>query len=103
MVIVVFDNNVHIEDSYKVGKLDMPEVLNIIRLEHPDNDVLKNRSNFTMVLEWCVHNFCHSIGFKRESTADVDLDYPQKWYITAAYVVVGVLVWVFVRWRTKRG
>ena len=47
--------------------------------------------------EWACHNAAYSLGIRRGKTKDVDLDYPQKWYVRAAYWVIGSIVWLFIR------
>lgn len=90
-------NNVHIVDSYKCKKRDFGDILTGIEADSKDvTDVFKNRSMGSLKREWVAHNFCHSIGFKPERTASIDLNFPQKWYIRTMYFVAGVLAWVFV-------
>jgi len=91
--ITVTDNDIHIEDSYKAFKSEFDEILNEIHYEYPENAVLNNRSKFSLKMVWAVHNFCYDINFMRKYTKDVDLDYPQPWYMTCAYCVCGLFAW----------
>lgn len=94
--------NIHIENSYAVSKKYFNKVLADREWEAYEHNfeseigVFRNRSQFSMKMEWAVHNFCYAIGYERERTKDVDLDYPQKWYVRIGYAVVGVLVWCFI-------
>lgn len=36
------------------------------------------------------------MGIARERTQDVDLDWPQPWYMTLLYNIGGFLVWPFI-------
>lgn len=86
-------SNLHIEDSYKVPAIDFREVLRYISDENPNAILFKARCIFGMQLEWAVHNFLYKIGFQRDRTRDVDLDYPQKWYYSVGYFLCGLLVY----------
>lgn len=91
-------NNVNIHDSYKVSKHDFEDALDFVKYDAEDStDVFKNRSYFSMKMEWTAHNFLYMINYERERTGSVDLNYPQKWYITAAYVVSGLCTWLFIK------
>lgn len=90
-MIVVSDTNIHIEDSYLIRGRYFSSILREIECE-----VTERRSMFSLKKEWAVHNFLYKIGYKRERTKDVDLDYPcdkPEW----VYEVLGSLVWIFVR------
>ena len=95
--IIVSDNNIKIKDSFKVSKKDFKTILNELRYKYTSNNVLLNRKNCSMKLEWATHNFLYLIGYKRERTKDVDLNYPQKWYINIAYSVLGFFSLLFIK------
>ncbi len=82
-------NNIHIVDSYQVSKWDFGKVLKEIKAAEPDIDVWK-RSFFSLYCEWAVHNSCHWLHIRRDETASVDLNYPQKWYMRIAYTICGI-------------
>ena len=92
----VTKNDVKIYDSWTVGKKEFKSTLTTIHEAEPDSDVWK-RKMCSLCLEWATHNACYALGIKRSSTKDVDLNYPQKWYIAPAYNVVGALVWLFIK------
>ena len=87
---------VSIFDSYKVRKCTMRRVLKNIRKADGDNtNVFKNRSLFSLKMEWICHNFLYNIDYQRWRTEDCDLDYPAdhpEWL----YCLCGFLVWLFV-------
>lgn len=88
--------DLQIVDSYKISKHDFGSVLTGI--EEKDSDYLVwDRSKCGMKLEWATHNWCYRHGIKPESTVSVDLEYPQPWYMTLAYCIVGSLVWLFIK------
>lgn len=89
--------NLHIVDSYQIPGRDFREVLKDIRIENPGSFLFKARGICGMCLEWSTHNFLYKIGYQRERTQDVDIDYPQKWYYKVGYAIAGVLVWSFIR------
>lgn len=83
-------------DSYKTRKWDMRFVLRTIRNgATPGETEVFKRSLFSMKMEWICHNFLYRVGYERERTKDVNLDYPcdrPEWQ----YIVCGLLVWLFV-------
>jgi len=87
---------VSILDSYKVRKCTMRRVLKAIRKSDGDNtSVFKNRSLFSLKMEWICHNFLYEIDYQRWRTQDCDLDDPAdhpEWL----YIICGLLVWLFV-------
>ena len=89
MKTLVTDNNIHIEDSYKVSKLDFDFVLNDIEKQYPNNLVLKNRSRKSLKNEWAAHNFLYLYHIEQNRTADVDLNYPQSWFEKIFYEILG--------------
>lgn len=95
--------NIHIENSYAVSKKDFNKVLADREWEAYEHNieseigVFQNRSQFSLKCEWACHNFLYALNIARERTKDVDLDYPQKWYLRIAYTVGGVLVWLFIK------
>ena len=89
--------NLHIADSYQIPGRDFKEILTDIKQSNPDAFLFKVRGICGMCLEWATHNFFYKIGFQRERTQDVDLDYPQKWYYRIAYPIIGTVVWLFIR------
>ena len=95
------NNDITIYDSYTVNKKLMNFVLDEIRAEvkkkGQSNAVLDNRSNASLKREWVTHNFLYSIGMFRSHTKDVNLNYPQKWYIRWGYNIAGVLFWIFTK------
>lgn len=92
----VTDSNVHIVDSYQVSKHDMEKTLTEIRNNNPGSRVWK-RPMASMKAEWRCHNFLYALGIARERTGSADLNYPLKWFISAAYYIGGALVYPFIR------
>lgn len=84
--------NIHITDSAFISKRDFDKELD----KYNDSEVAKHRTRFSLKMEWAVHNFCYTIGYKRKQTKDVDLDWPcnlPEWI----YEIVGCLIWIFIR------
>lgn len=93
--VIICDNCLHIEDSYKVSKHEMDAIIDAMYEEFPDIE-LWNRNRFSMYCEWVVHNFLFNIGVQRARTKDVDIDYPcdkPEW----VYILLGILVFPFVK------
>ena len=89
-------NNLHIDDSHEIGKRQFRSALCAIEERHPELYVWR-RSEGSLRREWATHNLCYQMGYKRERTKDVDLNYPQKWYVTLAYAVVGTLALLIIK------
>lgn len=78
-----------IYDSFLVHKDRFESEINVIRYMNPDCPIWHLRSMGSMKREWATHNLLYSLGIKRKSTKDVDLDFTQKWYMKLAYWVIG--------------
>lgn len=86
----VTENNIHIKDSYKVTNTsEMKEILYAIQHNNPECKVFK-RSYNSMVSEWKAHNRLYKLGYKKHRTADVDINYPLKWYVELIYKILGI-------------
>lgn len=86
----VTKNNVHIEDSYQITRRrEMRELLEYLKETNPDSDVW-NRRIFHMTCEWKAHNRMYRLGLFKSHTKDVDLNYPQEWYIKVLYFILGI-------------
>lgn len=82
-------DNTSILDSYKVKNIrDMKGILNKIRSEADESMAVNNRSNFSMINEWRVHNLLYSFNIQRARTKSVDLNTGQSWYIKAMYTIL---------------
>lgn len=82
-------NSLHIDNSYLVSKVVFSAVLDRIQMTYPNCPIWATRSKASLRREWAAHNLAHALGFKRERTADTDLDFELKWYMNLAYWVVG--------------
>lgn len=86
----VYDNNISIKDSYLIRKKsDMRDFLETVRKLYPTNTVLICRSDRSLIREWRAHNHFYNLGIFRSRTVNVDLDYPQKWYMNVIYFLLG--------------
>lgn len=93
----VTPNNIHIEDSSLMPKGVFDAELRRLRVYHTDDClVLQHRGDCSLKLEWATHKACYCMHIARSRTKDVDLDWPQPWWLQLAYAVVGALVWMFV-------
>lgn len=95
--VTITSNNINIKNSYKVTSRErMKVILNIIKeyVEDYDEGIetpFDHRSIKSMVREWVAHNNLYTLGYKKEQTKDIDLDYPQKWYISVIYWVLSLV------------
>ena len=82
-------------DGWKVSKRDFQRELDGIKKNEGAIPIFR-RSDFSLKMEWAVHNFLYCIGYQRERTKDADLDNPcdkPEW----VYEVLGVLVWLWIK------
>ncbi|MBQ3722547.1 MAG: hypothetical protein II851_02445 [Bacteroidales bacterium] len=94
--ITITQNNLHVSGSHLLYKVSFRDVFDAAREQAPGSEVWK-RSYRSLGLEWATHNALYALGIARSRTADVDLNYPQKWYVRVAYAVVGTIVWPFIK------
>ena len=90
----IYNANIHIKDSYKIkSKRKMQEILYDVK-HYINQKGLECktflRSDKSLIAEWRTHNRLYKLGYKRERTADVDLNYPLKWYVELAYRILGI-------------
>lgn len=93
---IVTSNNIKIKDGWIYGKRSFLDILDWIRELYPECLVHQNRSNKSMSREWACHNFLYMCGIARDRTQDVDLDWPQPWWLALMYNIGGILVWPFI-------
>jgi len=90
--ITVTANDINILNSYQIRKRsDMEVVLEFIKEEYPTNAVIVNRSFNSMCNEWIAHNNLYKLHIARSRTKDVDLNYPQPWYLNLAYFLLSII------------
>ena len=92
----VTPNNIHLESSFRVPKVDFERELKAMRERHPDSQVWK-RSMESLKREWAAHNAFHAMGIFRNRTAHMDLNWPQPWYVRAGYAILGRIAWPFIK------
>lgn len=92
---MVIANNIHIAEAYTYKKSEMYDVLEYLRTKYPNSQVW-NRTFFSLKAEWICHNFLYKVGYKRDHTADADLDYPcdkPEW----VYCVLSIPAMIFIK------
>ena len=90
------DSNINIKNSCEISKKSFQNIINEMRSKFV-NPVLQNRSDYSLKMEWAVHNFLYKLGIQKSSTKDVDLNYPQTWYEKILYNAFGPIAWLFIR------
>ena len=88
MTYIISDISLQICDSYSYSKHDMVSSLNLIKERYPHSDIWQ-RSMSSLRAEWIVHNACYRLHILRSHTADVDLNYPNRF--TWAYALLAPL------------
>ena len=74
----------------------MRNILNTLREYLEDYNItmenpLTFRSNNSLIREWVTHNNLYRLGLYKDRVKDVDLNYPQKWYIKILYAVGSII------------
>jgi hypothetical protein len=91
----VTDNNIHINNSCNYEKSSFDIVFQYLRDKYPTNQVLLNRKDRSLAKEWATHNLLYNMRIARDHTKDLDLNWPQKWYVKLGYCIVGtVALWI---------
>lgn len=86
----VTENNIHIQDSYVITKRkDMKDILEKLKVEYPECLSFK-RTTYSLTSEWKTHNRLYRLGYKKDRTGSVDMNYPLKWYVELAYKILGM-------------
>lgn len=89
----ITDTNLHIFSSYEYSKNIMYQELYRIQAACPTSSVWR-RSMESLANEWMVHNALYRLHLLRSHTADVDLNYPQRydWLYTLLAPLAEVLI-----------
>ena len=91
--ITITNNNIHITDSHKVkARESMKNILNILREYLNDSNITMKtpfdyRSNNSLIREWITYNNLYRLGLHQDRVKDIDLNYPQKWYVKILYTI----------------
>ena len=92
----VYESDLKLVNSYLVSKVFFTGILEQLKYEFPEHAIW-SRSLNSLRREWASHNLAYSLGFKRDRTADCDLNVGQKWYVKLAYCVVGTIALLFIK------
>lgn len=84
--------NVHIKDSYRYSREEVSDFLVDAKQKHPGCLPLQKRSKGSLLREWATHKAAWLLGYKRDHTASVDLNHPQRWWIKILYFICGSFV-----------
>ena len=94
----VSTNNIHIECSCTVEtRSEMKSILvdlknQLDRASITMETPYDHRSINSMVNEWVSHNNCYKLGLWKDRVKDVDLNYPQPWYMPIVYWLTSRIV-----------
>lgn len=87
--VTVSTYNVHIQDCYQYSADEVRAWVEKNRHLYPNCEPLQLRSTNSLLREWAAHKAAWLLHFKRERAASVDLNYPQRWWVCALYLVCG--------------
>lgn len=75
----VFDDDIVIVDGHKyTSPKEMINVLDFVRTFYPENQVIRTRTNKSLMAEWKTHNLLYDLHILRGRTKDVDLNLNSK-------------------------
>lgn len=92
----IYADRLKLFNSYLVSKSDFETELNVIRYMNPTCPIWQ-RTIGSLRREWASHNLAYSLGICRKKTADVDLNFEQKWYEKLAYFIVGSIALLVIK------
>ena len=101
--ITVTTNNINIMDSYSIKKSEFHKYYDWVKKWYKDCEVPIKRKYISLDFEWVTHNAIYFTAkfFKINKLVarakDVDLNYPQKWYINWIYNILGAICWIFIK------
>ena len=95
--IKVSKNNINVNDSFLYTKKEIKSTVDEFYKSFPNCAVIQNRSKYSLMAEWCVHNFLYGLNILRDRTSNVDLNYPQKWWVELAYEIAGPFCYLFIK------
>lgn len=88
--LVMDDNNVCVECSALVNiKEDIKEFVGRMKERFKDNKVLSERSETSLINEWCSHNLLYELGVKQARTFSVDFERKVPFLKRIAYFILG--------------
>lgn len=94
---IITNNSIKIEDSALYSKDGILNTLGWLRKAYPANAVLEHRSDLSLSHEWVVHNALYRLGLWKSHTKDVNMNWPICSVTEIIYILVGALVWPFIR------
>ena len=83
--------NVHINNSYLVGKDRIPEWVKVIKSFGEQNGYTYSRSNQSWINEWKAHNLLYKCGVSPNRTRDVDLNEDETSIRELGYSLLSIL------------
>jgi len=89
--------NVHISDLSMMTRTEFLIALYGHEVTQEWAEVVKHRCDRSLLREWAAHKLLYCLHLWRSHTQSVDLNYPQKWYVRVAYLIVGSIGLVFYR------
>lgn len=92
----IFSNRIKLFDSCFIRKDRFQFEIDKIRNLYPTCH-LWARSDNSIKREWAAHNWAYSLGIKRDKTADVDLNFEQKWYDKLGYFIIGSIALLVIK------
>ena len=92
----IFGNRIKLFDSCFVTKDRFQFEIDKIRNLHPTCH-LWARSDGSIKREWAAHSLAFNWGIRRDKTADVDLEFEQRWWMSLFYFIVGNIALLIIK------
>lgn len=95
--IIITDTCIQFVDSYKLSKKDIKLLVDHLICDYQDNNVIKNRTKYSILSEIYAHNFCYNLNIFRERTCSADVNYPINRFAETIYKIICPLCWIFIK------
>ncbi len=95
--IKIGDTCIQFVDSYKLSKKDIKLLVDHLICDYQDNNVIKNRTKYSILSEIYTHNFCYNLNIFRERTCSADVNYPINRFAECIYKIICPLCWIFIK------
>lgn len=95
--IIITDTCIQFVDSYKLSKKDIKLIVDHLICDYQDNNVIKNRTKYSILSEIYAHNFCYNLNIFRDRTCSADVNYPINRFAETIYKIICPLCWIFIK------
>lgn len=81
--------NINVKDSSLMSRSEFLAALDAMEHTPEYEEVVGHRSRKSLIREWAAHKLCYRLGLWKARMLSVDLNWPQKWYVSLCYWSIG--------------